>query len=191
MEFKPLELFYEQKKKAKETSEQYRKKVAGAKEKLDELKQQYEEALLEQVRDGVDHSKRIAQLDAGIMQAEKDVELASKEEIIASRVASEAIMGPLDLAAAWNGEYVPAFKKEKLEPVLQQLLEAKRALSEANLAYHNLKREFESKRSDVRYAVADTHYYKFNDAMLSTQSEKERYFLTERQLEKLERGEGI
>jgi hypothetical protein len=190
MKFELLDKFIEQKQKESETMQEFIRKEQEAYQEYLSLKAQYEQTLQQAVIEGVDATKELDKLNEQIEKAKKTYERRKEEKAIytANRSSLQKIKAD-DVVRAWNEEYVPAFKKEKVEPALNELLAAKKAFVDAVFKYYTTIDEFEKERIACRSELSDLYYYKLNDVELKTQAEVNRYFITDFDLRQLSRRE--
>jgi hypothetical protein len=190
MKFELLDKFIEQKQKAAKAAAELARREQEAYQEYLSLKAQYEQLIQKSVLEGKDETKALDKISEQIDAAKKSYERRKQERAIFS--ADNPFFREItsdDLVNAWNNEFVPAFRKEKVEPALEQLLAAKKAFADAVFNYYSVIDEFERELFACRSELADSYYYKLQSVELKTRDEVERYFITDRDLRALERRE--
>lgn len=182
MRFDYLDKFTEQKKlKAKEHQELVRREQSAL-EVVQALKAKYERVLRESLQEKKDSTKELDQLSDNsdnIEQAQKIFDRRRMEREIYSTLSKDKEISSDDIVNAWNGEFIPAFNKEKRDPALDRLLKAKKELAEAMVHYRNVIKEFEEEKVAVRSELGDRYQYKLKGVDLQRRDETEKYFVTE------------
>jgi chromosome segregation ATPase len=189
MNFKMLDEFIEQKATGQKAAEEVSRKVSQADEEYQALKAKYEAVLKESVMSDKDKTKELDQLSNKIEDAKKACSRRREERDIFNSSRPFEQIKAQDIVDAWNSEFIPAFKAEKMDGVLADLLKAKKAYADAVLAYFAVVDEFEDERRVLRSELSDTYYYRLNDAKLTREAEHQRYFLFDRDLDALGRKE--
>jgi hypothetical protein len=190
MKFELLDRFIEQKEKANAAATELARREQEAYQEYLSLKTQYEQLIQKSVLEGKDATKELDKLAEQIDKAKKAYERRKQERAVFS--VSNPFLNEItsdDVVRAWNEEFVPAFRKEKVEPALEQLLAAKKAFVGAVFKYYSVIDEFERERSACRSELSQSYYYKLNDVALKTQDEVNRYFITDFDLRQLARRE--
>jgi hypothetical protein len=190
MKFELLDKFIEQKQKAAKAAAELARREQEAYQEYLSLKAQYEQLIQKSVLEGKDETKALDKISEQIDAAKKSYERRKQERAIFS--ADNPFFREItsdDLVNAWNNEFVPAFRKEKVEPALEQLLAAKKAFAYAVFNYYSVLDEFNRELFACRSELADSYYYKLQSVELKTRDEVERYFITDRDLRALERRE--
>ncbi|MGG1684866.1 hypothetical protein [Pseudalkalibacillus sp. NRS-1564] len=188
MKFEFIEQFIEQKNKRNEKGQEYAKREQDAIEQVHALKFEYEKTIAESVKTDKPVDKKLDQLAAKIEAAEKLVERRTEERYLFSTIANEEISSD-DVVDAFNSDFFSKFKEKKMEPVLERLLAVKKEFSEAVFAYNGVVKEFESERNAARAELGDSYHYKLKPIKFSSELEKEKYFITDRDLRALSYGE--
>ncbi|MCM3786884.1 hypothetical protein M3221_00370 [Domibacillus indicus] len=172
-----LEEYKAQKAAGTKAAEDFQRRIAQADEDYQALKAKHEALIRESIVSGVDKTAELDELAGQIDAAKKACERRREEQRVYSAMDPLNTITPQDVINAFNNEVIPAFKKERLEPVLERLLAAKLEYAAAVIDYHTAVSEFEDSRAENRAELAQTHYYKFNDAALNTTKETDRYFI--------------
>lgn len=176
-EFTLLQQFIEQKEEMAKMGQEMAKREQAAVEEYQALKAEYETMIKRSVIEGKDMTKQLDAQAEKIEKAKTAAERRKQEHHIFSATRPNETIKAEDVVSAWNSEFLPAFHAEKMKPVLDTLLKAKRALADAVLAYHDVTNEFEAKRYECRSELADTYYYQLKDVALQTRQEHEKYFV--------------
>jgi lysophospholipase L1-like esterase len=190
MKFELLDRFIEQKEKANAAATELARREQEAYQEYLSLKTQYEQLIQKSVLEGKDATKELDKLAEQIDKAKKAYERRQQERAVF------AVNNPFlneitsdDVVRAWNEEFVPAFRKEKVEPALEQLLAAKKAFVDAVFNYYSVIDEFEREQAACRSELSQSYYYKLKDVKLQTQDEVNKYFITDFDLRQLARRE--
>jgi hypothetical protein len=184
-EFKVLDQFIQQKEEMTRMGQEMAKREQAAVEEYQALKAEYETMIKRSVVEGKDMTKQLDAQAEKIEKAKTAAERRKQEHQIFSATRPNETIKAEDVVTAWNSEFVPAFHTEKMQPVLDALINAKKTLTEAVLAYHDVTNEFEAKRYECRSELADTHYYELKDVALQTRQEHEKYFVMIEDLQEL------
>ena len=184
-DFKLLDQFIQQKEEMTRMGQEMAKREQAAVEEYQALKAEYETMIKRSVLEGKDMTKQLDAQAEKIEKAKTAADRRKQEHQIFSATRPNETIKATDVVKAWNEEFLPAFHAEKMQPVLDALINAKRTLTEAVLAYHDVTNEFEAKRYECRSELADTHYYELKDVALQTRQEHEKYFVMIEDLQEL------
>lgn len=185
MKFEFIEQFIEQKNKRSEKGQEYVKREQEAIEKVHELKFEYENTIADSIKNDKPIDKKLDQLAAKIEEAEKLVDRRTEERQLFSTIANEEISSD-DVMNAFNNDFYISFKEKKMDPVLDRLLDIKKEFTEAVFAYFQVVKEYENERLNTTAELGDGYQYKLKDIKFSSQLEKDKYFITDRDLHALQ-----
>ncbi|EJL31785.1 hypothetical protein [Brevibacillus sp. BC25] len=149
-----------------------------AREELVALKHQYEQAMVASVSAGKGITDEIDALGVKVEEAEKALKRRQQERQVYSTNQQPGTISADDIVREWNEVFVPDIRKEQLEPVLKEMLRAKKAVIDASVAYRKLMKEFEAERYRVVAIAGDGVQYKLNDIAFQRTDEREKYFIT-------------
>lgn len=149
-----------------------------AQEEIVALKLQYEQAMVASVSAGKGVTAEVDALGVKVEEAEKALKRRQQERQVYSLISQPGAITADDIVREWNEVFVPEIRKELLEPVLKEMLRAKKAVIDASIAYRKLMKEFEAERYRVISIAGDGVQYKLNDIAFQRTDEREKYFVT-------------
>ncbi|WP_248928980.1 hypothetical protein [Paenibacillus hamazuiensis] len=194
MRFEFLDKFTEQKAQRDAEHAELLRREASALEEVHALKAEYERTIRDSLRERKDATGALDKLSDRIEAAQKTYQRRRQEREMYSSVAQPEITAQ-DVINKFNGEFIPAYRKERLNPALDRLLAAKQAYIEAVMDYHSVIDDFNRELNAARQELTNgehtnSYYYKFADVEpFVRQSEREHYFITEFDSRKLLGGE--
>ncbi len=177
LEFKKLEEYQKQNWRVAEGQAELNRKAASALEDLQALKAEYEALIRRSVSEGVDLTKQIDEKDEQIAKAQKAYERRKKEADTYSSMSHQVDITNDDVMNEWNGEFIPKYRAEIHDKILENLLKAKADYVKATKAYADSVKDIEELRGDVVSALGDRYYYKLNGVKLNFTHEYQKYFL--------------
>lgn len=185
MKFEMLSRFIEEKQKKEEEHQQLVLRERSALEEVHALKMKYESVLRDSLKERSDKSKELDQLGEKIEKAEKTHKRRMEERQLYSHVVKAEITSN-DVLVSWNSEYRPAFKEQKIDPVLERLMNIKSELAEAFLQYHDLLREYNAEKNFTANEIGDSYRYQLLGVEFDYRSEMEKFLITLNTLHDLE-----
>ncbi len=189
MKFEMIERLREQKERKSREAQEFETRIRKASEEVARLKHEYEQTVLKSVREGRDLTKEIDRISEELEQAEKALKRRQEERAAYYAVHSQGDIKTEDVIRAWNEDFLPMVKKERLNPTLKRMLQAKRDLIHATLEYLALTKEVDDIKNEVVREAGEGVRYKLRSVSLQTRPETEKYFVTLEDLRYLERGE--
>jgi len=186
MKFTKIEEYNAQEQKRKQSVGQIREREAQAKEEVARIEHQREQLITDSIKTGEDIDGKLDELDLLLEEAKKKDQRASQQRQVVQHVRPDNQIEPMDVVNAWNGEYNSEFRKEKLDPALERLLEAKKEFASAALGYFGVISEHEDEQMHVASQLGDAYRYKLKPVKLEHRNEVEKYFLTERDLREIQ-----
>lgn len=181
MKFEKLQQYRENDAKHLAKQEEVLMQKEAAFAELRELKVQYELKLRQSVQKGVDAGDELDALDNRIDAAEKVYRRKEREYTVSSTLKVGGLT-PEELAKSWREEFLPAFKKAKVDPAAQALLDAKLAYIDAFLAYRRTINELKAEQTASVWTMHPTdgqgkYAYSFPDCDFQTTAESDTYYI--------------
>lgn len=180
MNFKILEKFKEQKQRKNKEHQELVRREMYALEELQALKAEYEKLIVDSLKEGKDSTKKLDELNEKIEKAKTAHERRQKERNLYSTISKEGDITSEDVIKAWQNEYIPAFKEQKFNPILEQLFKAKLDYINAVFNYFDVLDEYSNEKSDAVLEIGDHYRFRLGEIRLLYNSEIDRHFLTER-----------
>lgn len=188
MKFDYIEQYESQQEQRQSDFDELVRRESSALEEVHALKAEYERVLKESLASRTDATTELDTLQDRIEAAQRTFERRREERNMYSSVVKPEISAQ-DVVDKFNNEFIPAFKQERLTPVLDRLLAAKQELIDAVMEYHSTVKEFENERFRTRGELSDSYYYKLRSVEPQQQAEFNHYFVTDWDIHKLARGE--
>jgi hypothetical protein len=152
-------------------------RATSALEEVHALKAEYEKILRESLVVRKDSTKELDAITERIEKAQTTYERRDAECQMYSRVVPEKITAD-DVLVKFNDEFLPAYKEERYNPVLQRLLAAKQEYIDAEMEYKQVIADFENERQRTRGELSDSFYYRLKDIGFQRTIEREHYTIT-------------
>lgn len=178
IKFEVLEQFIEQKEATSKAHGEMAEREAKAKEAYFAKVAEYEAMITKGAVEGKDMTAALDKLDEEIQKAKAAVARRAQEVQIYAAAQPLSKIKPEDVVTSFNTEIIPAFKRERFDAVLKQLLKTKSEYAKAVLDYKATVREFEGIRTEARSELSDHYYYKLQNADIQTVNEHDLYFIT-------------
>lgn len=140
-----MEKFKKQDEKFQTMRDRYWQKERDAKEHVKNLRSQYEACIHRELKEGKDCTTEKDKLRTQIVDAEKAAELAEQERVQAYQyIADESMADRITvahLATDYRENYIPAVRKERLDPILERM-------EKARLEYYNCVLDIQELKDD-------------------------------------------
>jgi hypothetical protein len=186
--FKMLDEFIAQKQKIEAKHAEMLQRESDAFEAYVAKRTEYERTITRSVTDGKDLTRELDKIEDELTKAQSVYKRRQEEMTVFTQSRPLEKISAQDVVDAFNLELLPAFKKERFDPMLAQLLKAKYEYAKATMAYHDTVKEFEALRSSTRGELSDTYYYRLKDVDLQTKAETSKYFYTDADVKDTARG---
>lgn len=183
-----LEQYRQQKENKQKAFEQLVKRETEEKEKLNELKAQYDAVMRESVKTGEDKTAELDALSEKIEQQEKRYKRKQQERMMLGQVQENEVTAQ-DVVDEFNLTVRQDFINDQLNPVLEKLIRAKVDYAKAMFDYQKSLKDFDMLKREYREELGDSYQYKLQDIEFKFERERKKYLLDREQLEKLDRGE--
>lgn len=159
-------------------------KMVEAQSAYDKLKQEYELAMAESIKNGKDITKTLDALDEKIDKARRAKERATLEYNVYGKVKRNVSITKEDIITTWNRELNPEHYEHKVAPALERLKLAKQAYYEAMCKYFDTIHEIEDFREEVSSQLGFDFPYHFHIKDIQTTAEHDQYFIRQSELDK-------
>jgi hypothetical protein len=186
--FKILDDFIAQKQKIEAKHAEMVQRESDAFEAYIAKRTEYERTMARSVAEGKDLTAELDRIDEELTKAKAAHKRRQEEVTLFWQTRPLEKISAQGVVDAFNFELLPAFKKERFDPMLAQLLKAKYEYAKATMAYHDTVADFNAIRASARDELSDTHYYKLKDVDLQTTAETSKYFYTDADLKETARG---
>ncbi|MEH6992609.1 hypothetical protein V7075_07825 [Neobacillus drentensis] len=183
MKFKLYEDYLSEQQGNAEKSEQVFQKVVEAERQHKAYLAEWEIAMTHSIKTGTDASKALEALDDKIDKAKRDLERATRERDVYSRVQREASLTADDVIAAWNRDLNPQYYEKEIMPALEQLEAAKKVYYDAMCVYFDKVHAIKDFREEVSSQLGFEFPYKFYISELQTTAEFDRYFIRQQDMD--------
>ncbi|WP_010094461.1 hypothetical protein [Ornithinibacillus scapharcae] len=187
MEKTKLQMLQEQKQKMAQSDSTMRARIKKEEEKLEELKQQFDQTMQEQILSGEDKTDKLDKISEEIANQEELVERRKKEHQT-FRTLKLAEVTSEDVLLEFNQEVVPKFKEERLDDILDRLAFAKVEYLNAVVDYLKSLKEFDEIKKEYKDELGDAYHYKLGDIALKNRDEKLVYLFDWTQIRQIHRG---
>lgn len=190
MKFEFLDKFTGQKEKREQEQAELARREASALEEVQALKARYEQVIRDSLAERKDATAELDALHDKIEAAERTFKRRQQENALYHTVIKREVTEQ-DVVDAFNADFVPAFKEQRLNPALERLLAAKQEWIDAVADYNAAVAEFEAERGDARMETggwASYSYYKYRDVGIQNMKQKEYYMLTDEDIRALDNG---
>jgi chromosome segregation ATPase len=189
IKFEMLEVYRKQQQEHLAKVNEMYQKVQEAKSEVDRLRSERDQQLRE-LAQGVNNTAKLDELEDGIQLAERRHKQLEQAAEISSRIPPSGI-SLKQLETSFRSEYVPAFHKETMQPLLNELHALKIAYVKKELEIEAAEKHFENERHATYYTVDPSGGF-FAGALGSampfhTQSERDKYFINGETLRALDR----
>ncbi|MCM3560903.1 hypothetical protein M4D57_20270 [Brevibacillus borstelensis] len=189
MRFELVDKLVEQREKMAEAAQAFRDREEQAKQELEALKRQYEQTILQSVREGKDMTKELDALSEQIAAAEKAYKRRQEERAAYSNIPNRISITQEDIVREWNEVFRPHVVETRLNPTLKRLLRAKKELIDATMDYLALNKEVTDEINRTVDVAGESVRYKLKGVAFDYRKDVEKYFVTEDDLYWLSRGE--
>ncbi|WP_169083238.1 hypothetical protein [Paenibacillus sp. PL91] len=191
MKFEKLQEFREQDAKHLAKVQDILTQKDAAQAEVRELKAQYEMKLRQSVEKGIDAGAELDALSDRIDAAEKVYRRKEREYTVSSTLKVGNVT-PEELSRSWREEFMPAFKKAKVDPAAKSLLAAKLAYIDAFMAYRGAINELKAEQTAAIWALHPTdgrgkYAYSFPDCDFHRAEDSNKYYIKDDDLRFLAR----
>lgn len=178
MKFDYVSKFIDQKTEMQAGFEELVRREASALEEVHAFKAEYAKVIRESLAAGKDSTKELDVLQDKIDVAQKAFTRRQQERAMYHTVIKGKVTEQ-DVIDAWNTDYQPSFKQQRIDPALERLLVAKSEFVDAFLSYTDLLAEFDDQKRYAYNTIGDAHQYKFNGVRFGLRHQSEAHFITD------------
>ncbi|MGF7033742.1 hypothetical protein J2T17_004690 [Paenibacillus mucilaginosus] len=190
MKFEKIEQFTEMKARRDRGYNELARREEAAAEEITRLKAEYESVLRESLVAGTDSTKALDALQDKIDAATKLHVRRQQERALYSTVVKPEI-SEAEVVSQWVTEYKPAFIREKINPALERLLDAKIAAVAAYLDFLDTVKQYDAEAAYVVGEIGDSYRYKLGSVGFDNRTERELHTITDQTLFWLSQGDKV